>query len=117
LAKRTDFERVRREGTSYAHPFIVLVTHRRDAHPQDTRLNEQASVRIGVAAGRSIGSAVERNRAKRRMREAIRPLIPYIPTGWDLLFLARRPQQQADFQQLQAAVKNVLHRAKLLKAL
>jgi ribonuclease P protein component len=96
---------VRREGTSYAHPFIVLV-----AHP-----NESTILRIGVAAGKSMGSAVDRNRAKRRTREAIRPLIPYILTGWDLLFLARRSQQEADFQHLQAAVQNVLNRAKLLK--
>lgn len=96
---------MRREGTSYAHPLIVLV-----AHP-----NELAISRIGVAAGRSIGTAVARNRAKRRMREAIRPLIPYMLTGWDLLFLARRPLLQADFQDLRLSVKKVLQRAKLFR--
>jgi ribonuclease P protein component len=100
---------VRREGTSYAHPLIVLV-----AHPQE-RQSGGETLRVGVVAGKSVGTAVERNYAKRRMREAIRPLLPYIISGWDVIFLARRPQQQADFQKLQAAIKTLLSRAKLLK--
>jgi ribonuclease P protein component len=58
---------------------------------------------------------VERNSAKRRMREAIRPLIPYMWTGWDVLLIARRPLQKASFQALQTALKTLLNRAKLLK--
>ncbi|GAB4578097.1 MAG: hypothetical protein Fur0022_08300 [Anaerolineales bacterium] len=109
---------MRREGISYAHPLIVLVAYRQETAQKDGEQTEGqpgVSLRIGVAAGKSVGTAVERNYAKRRMREAIRPLIPYMVTGWDLLFLARRPQQQADFQTIQAAIQSVLRRAKLLK--
>ncbi len=101
---------MRRKGSSYAHPLIVLV-----ANPQDHQPDEPLGLRIGVAAGRSIGTAVDRNYAKRRMREAIRPLLPYMHTGWDVLLLARRPQQKADFQKLQLAIQHLLRRAKLLK--
>lgn len=107
---------MRREGTSYAHPLIVLVAFRHHILQNDSKDVEAQDVRIAVAAGKSLGTAVERNYAKRRMREAIRPLIPYIFTGWDLLFLARRPQQMASFQDIQTAVKSVLDRAKILKA-
>lgn len=111
---------MRREGTSYAHPLIVLVACRSEvspeqAAPEDGPNETPERLRIAVAAGKSIGNAVARNYAKRRMREAIRPLIAYMVTGWDLLFLARRPQQKADFEALQHAVKTVLRRAKLLK--
>lgn len=109
---------MRREGTSYAHPLIVLIALRNEAcgnQASPDTLPETHPFRIAVAAGKSLGTAVERNYAKRRMREAIRPLIPYLGAGWDLLFLARRPQQTAEFQALQAAIKQVLRRAKLLK--
>jgi ribonuclease P protein component len=96
----------------------VLVAHPQD-HPRETLSGESEeampTVRVGVAAGRSIGTAVDRNYAKRRMREAIRPLLPYIHTGWDVLLLARRPQKKADFPYLQTTIKHLLRRAKLLK--
>ncbi len=104
LTKSKDFERVRRYGTSYAHPFIVLIKHP----------NELPFPRIAVAAGRSLGNAVQRNRAKRRIREAVRPLIPSISPGWDIIFLARSPMQTAAFQSIQAAVQETLLRAGLL---
>ncbi len=104
LTKSTDFERVRRQGTSYAHPLVVLIT----------RPNQLARTRIGVAAGRSTGGAVQRNRAKRRLREAIRPLLPEIQPGWDLVLLARRPLPQAAFQKITETIQTLLHRAHLL---
>jgi ribonuclease P protein component len=92
-------------GKSYAHPLIVLI-----AHP-----NEHAHSRFAVAAGRSLGNAVQRNQAKRRLREAIRPLIPVIEPGWDLLVLARRPLLGASFQQCRDVLTDLLKRARLLK--
>ena len=92
-------------GKSYTHPLIVLI-----AHPNDLDRS-----RFGVAAGRSLGKAVQRNRAKRRIREALRPLIPEIEPGWDLIILARRPLQEATLQQCQEILKELLRRARLLK--
>jgi ribonuclease P protein component len=103
LTRSTDFKRVRRYGKSYAHPLIVLV-----ALP-----NEQAKPRLAVAAGRSIGGAVERNRAKRLLREAIRPNLSSILPGWDRLFLARRPILAAPFPHITSAVTTLLHQAHL----
>ena len=104
LRKRTDFERVRRHGKSYAHPLVVLVA----------RPNELALTRVGVAAGRSLGNAVERNRAKRRLRAAVHPFAASIPPGCDILFLARAPLAQASFDELTLALRSLLSRAKVL---
>ena len=103
LTMSTDFKRVRRFGKSYAHPLVVLV-----ALP-----NEQVKPRLAVSAGRSLGGAVDRNRAKRLLREAIRPNIPSISPGWDCLFLARRPILTATFPNITSAVTALLHQAHL----
>ena len=94
---------MRRLGKSYAHPLIVLI-----ALP-----NELDFPRFAVAAGRSVGNAVVRNLAKRRLREALRLLVPAIAPGWDIILLARRPISAANFQQIQQALSVLLHRAGL----
>jgi ribonuclease P protein component len=105
LTRSTDFKRVRSFGKSYAHPLVVLV-----AHP----LTEDR-LRVGVTAGRSVGGAVQRNRAKRLLRESMRMSLPSIQTGWDLILIARQPLYKATFEQVQAAVVQLLRRADLLK--
>jgi len=105
LRKNADFQRVRREGRAYAHPLVVLIV----------APNELAQVRVGVAAGRSVGKAVQRNKAKRRLREIMRPLIPQIAPGHDLMLIARKPMIEADFAEVRRAVLTLLRRADLLQ--
>jgi ribonuclease P protein component len=104
LSRSTDFQRVRRFGKSYAHPLLVLVK----------LPNELDTSRFGVAAGRSVGSAVRRNRAKRLLREALRASLASIQNGWDLVVIARRPMADATFQEIQSALNQLLSRAHLL---
>lgn len=96
---------MRRFGKSYAHPFIVLI-----ALP-----NEMENTRFAVAAGRSLGKAVQRNRAKRIIRESLRPLLPRIAAGWDIVILARKPIGEASYHPVQAALTTLLSRANLLE--
>ena len=105
LQSTADFERVRREGRSHAHPLVVLITHR----------NGRDETRCGFAAGKSVGGAVKRNRAKRLMREAVRVRYANLEPGWDLIFIARAPLAQAAWAQTQTAVDNLLKRANVLK--
>ena len=105
LRKSTDFKRVRRLGKSYAHPFVVLVKHP----------NQEGYSRFGVAAGRSIGNAVKRNRAKRRIREVIYPRITRILDGWDIVLLARNAINRATHAELKTAVDELILRAELSK--
>jgi ribonuclease P protein component len=71
--------------------------------------------RFGISAGRSIGNAVQRNRAKRILRETVRPLIPGIAAGWDLVILARKPMANASFDEISTALTNLLSQARLLE--
>ena len=104
LTRSTDFKRVRNNGKSYAHPLVVLV-----AIP-----STENRLRVGVTAGRSVGGAIQRNRAKRLLREAMRTLLPEIRPGWDLILIARQPLPGAAYQQVQAALSQLIGRAGLL---
>ena len=104
LTRATDFKRVRRFGKSYAHPLVVLVS----------LPNEELTVQIGITASRSVGCAVDRNRAKRRLRAAIEPVFSDIRPGWKLIFLARKPIVSAGFSEIQSTVVGLLNEAGLL---
>jgi ribonuclease P protein component len=105
LSKPADFQRVRRLGASWAGRLMVL----------QTLANGLDHSRFGFAAGRSVGGAVQRNRAKRLLREAVRAHRQRIVTGWDLVWIARAPMAGARFTQVQSEVAAHLGRAQLLQ--
>ena len=75
---------------------------------------DQPLVKIGVAAGRTVGTAVYRNRAKRLLREAMRVLIPNIASGFDLVLIARPGLVSATLEETRHALLTLLQRAKIL---
>lgn len=105
LRKQADFQRVRREGRSWAHPLAILWACRNDLDHS----------RFGFSVGRSLGSAVVRNRVKRRLREAVRRDLEGIAPGWDLVFIARAPLATASFEAVVLVVEELLTRAGLLE--
>jgi ribonuclease P protein component len=46
-------------------------------------------VRLGFTCSRKVGNAVARNRARRRLREAARAVLPREAAGWDLVLVGR----------------------------
>ena len=105
LRRSVDFERVRQEGRAWSHPLLVLV-----AAPNPVGLT-----RIGVVAGRRLGTAVARNRAKRLLREAARHLYPRLAPGWDLVLIARPPILTVKEPQVEAALEQLAREAGLLQ--
>ncbi len=57
--------------------------------------DEDGDVRLGIAIPKKIGSAVTRNRIKRRLRESWRELLPAVPAGTDYVLLVRAPLAEA----------------------
>ena len=104
LTRSDEFKRVRRIGKSYAHPLVVLIA----------QASEHPILRVGVAAGHTVGNAVHRNRAKRLLREAMRPLLPALPRGWELVLIARPGMLKASLEDTRLALQGLLLRAGLI---
>jgi ribonuclease P protein component len=75
------------------------------------RGDDDARIRLGFTATKRIGGAVERNRAKRRMREAARLLVPQFGRpGCDYVFIARGGATTRPWDRLLDDVKSALIR-------
>lgn len=99
------FQRVRREGRTWDSALLTL----------NAATNRRRSTRCGFVVTKRIGTAVERNRAKRRAREAVRLSYDLIAPGWDLVFVIRSPEvATVEFTQLLAVVRRLLQRAGVL---
>ena len=77
--------------------------------------DEAGKLRFGITAGRSVGGAVQRNRAKRLLRSGVRPLLQQVCPGWDAVLIARQPILDAPYSEIQAAIRILLKRAGFLK--
>ena len=104
LTGSEDIRRVRRFGKSYAHPLVVLLA----------QTNDKAQVHVGVVAGRGVGTAVKRNRAKRLMRAGMQSLLPSVAAGWDVVLIARRAMVASDVYEVREALLALLRRAALI---
>lgn len=81
LTKRADFLRAAR-GPRVAKPgFVLQGRARHDGDPQ---------IRVGYTCSKKVGNAVARNRAKRRLREIARQILPTEGRpGWDYVLVGR----------------------------
>ena len=86
LSRSAEFDRVFREGRSFATRHIVLHAFPRAAASAS---GEDSLPRLGVSVGRRVGGAVERNRVKRLLREAFWAVAPSLPTHHDFVLVAR----------------------------
>ena len=71
---------------------------------------------MGLAVGKKVGTAVTRNRVKRRLRAAARARLPRMRPGHDVVLIARPDTAGAPFDELCGALDLLLERAGLLRA-
>jgi len=72
---------------------------------------EARKSRVGLTVGKALGKAHERNRIKRRMREALRRQVGMLPEGYDLIFHPRRIVLTLDFTKLEEEIVRILKQA------
>ena len=105
LKKNAQIQELRRKGRSWQNRQVVLIVQP-NSHRSETR--------FAFSVSRRIGSAVVRNKIKRRMRESVRRSLPQVQAGWDVLLIARRPARTATFACIDQAITELLLRAQLL---
>ena len=98
LRRSNDFQRVRHLGESNASPIMVLAFLR----------NGLDHSRFGFVVSKHLGKAVDRNKIKRRMREAVRIQIPHIKPGFDLIFIGRKYISRATFLEISESIERLL---------
>jgi ribonuclease P protein component len=79
--------------------------------PQEPGRLPSCGARVGLTVGKVIGKSHERNRIKRRMREALRRHVDLLPVGADLVFHPRRSVLTIEFAQLEAEIVRILEQA------
>jgi ribonuclease P protein component len=73
---------------------------------------QAGAARVGLAVGRVLGKAHDRNRIKRRMRDALRRHVGLLPAGFDLIFHPRRTVLTLEFAKLEAEIMRILEQAR-----
>jgi ribonuclease P protein component len=98
LRRSADLNRVRQQGRSRRHPLAVLI-----AQPNGLDVS-----RFAFIASRRVGKAVQRNRARRLLREVIRLHLAEIKPGWDCLLIARQGLPEAKLAEAETAVLSLI---------
>jgi ribonuclease P protein component len=88
LLRHADFERVYQQGRRHFSPHMTVFYMRRDSGE---------GLRVGFTVSRALGGAVDRNRMKRRLREAVRLRRPEENPGFDVVINPKRSLLTADF--------------------
>ncbi|MCC6177473.1 MAG: ribonuclease P protein component [Chloroflexi bacterium] len=104
LRRNADFQRVRAARRSWGHPLLVLYV----------APNEGGLTRLGISVGKRVGTAVVRNRVKRRVREAVRAHLAELAPAHDLVFIARPSSAAATWDDMRTATEDLLRRARIL---
>lgn len=88
-----DFERVKRQGNYWGGRRCSINAARRTPPTEQAggapSAGETEQARIGLITSKKIGNAVQRNRARRLMRESMRMLASTLEPCWDIVVIAR----------------------------
>jgi ribonuclease P protein component len=100
LSKHSDYQRVYQQGRKHFSASMTYFFYLRGngAH---------SGPRVGLTAGRVLGKAVERNRIKRRMREAVRLNLHQLRSDVDIVLHPRKSVMEMDFSRLKSEVAEI----------
>jgi ribonuclease P protein component len=99
LLRHADFERIYKQGRRHFSASITVFYC-----PRPEAEAPAAGLRIGFTVGRALGGAVQRNRMKRRLREAVRMTRPVAGIAADVVINPKKSMLSTDFAALQSEV-------------
>ena len=105
LTRRPEFLRVASKGRKHVTPGLILQACRQ------MQAGDAAPPRVGYTASRRVGGAVERNRARRRLRAAVAAVMPqHARTGHDYVVIARTATLRRPYGALVRDLETALRR-------
>jgi ribonuclease P protein component len=99
-----DFRAFQAGSRSRMHPLLVV----------RFRPNDLDRTRFGISTGRRLGTAVVRNRVRRRLKAGLQSLVDRIERGYDVLIVARPPAAAATQAELARATEQLLRAGRLI---
>lgn len=104
LRNETEFAQAREQGRNFSNRYVALYVREKGGE----------QTRIGVAAGRKLGKAHIRNRARRLLREAVNRRLTELKRGMDIVLVARAAMLGRGLSEVAPAVDELLTRSKLI---
>jgi ribonuclease P protein component len=103
LCKHADYQLTYKAGRKQ---FGKQLAYFHAARPAERR-SATTGPRIGLTVPKALGKAVDRNRIKRRLREAVRSALPLLTAPVDVILHPRRSVIDLDFAQLKREVSTI----------
>ena len=105
LKRRSDFLRIAASHCKLVTPGLILQAMMRKGDSSENSsgasMEKNMLIRIGYTASKKVGGAVERNRARRRLRAVVAKIIPdHAKPGHDFILIARKGTLTRPFSKL-----------------
>ena len=104
LKENAAFRRLYYKGKSAGNRYLVIYCAR----------NRLEVTRVGLTVSTKLGHAVVRNRVRRRLREIVRHNASCLPSGYDIVIVARTAAVEAEFAALEKSFRTLTGRLGLI---
>jgi ribonuclease P protein component len=106
LRRKTEINRVFEEGRRFYSPWVTLQAYRRPSGA-----DADVGPRLAIVAGKRFRGSVERNRARRLLRETCRIALGESRGPWDLILIARVEVLDIPFAERLRVLNSLLRQA------
>ena len=103
LRRKEDFSAIYKRGKSIPERFVVVIYKK----------NNLDYNRISFLASKKVGNSVQRNRARRLMKESYRHICTDIKQGYDIVIIARNSINGRKYDEVNRSVINAVNKGKL----